>query len=399
MKRIALLLLAAYAGSLFLESFTFADLGSITRLVGYLAFIVGIATMMTQRGIQRPGLGHVLLTAFVCFSFMSVLWSVDPDMTLDRTWMYSMQLAFLWLVLQIVESQEDMNIVMGGYVIGSVLASSVNLHAFDAGQQTIANSGRYSAATLDPNEFALTVALSIPMAWYLGFSAKRPIVRGFFLLCPLIMIPGVILTGSRGATVAMCAALLIIPLCFNRIGALTKGIVVATGISAIVGGVTLLPESTLKRLASIGPEAMTGSMAGRREIWAAGWEQFKDHPIFGVGTGGFAQSISLANSQNPVAHNTYLSVATELGVVGFLIYFLALVSMMLDVLRMPKPERWLWLPVLLAWMIGVSTLTWEHTKTTWLIFALILTRARLFDSEREHAADEWESEAVLPLPS
>jgi O-antigen ligase len=193
----------------------------------------------------------------------------------------------------------------------------------------------------------------------------------------------------------MCAALLIVPLCFNQIGTLARGIVAAAGISAVVGGIALLPETTMKRLSSIGSEAMTGSMAGRREIWEAGWEQFKQHPILGVGTGGFAESINLATSQNPVAHNTYLSVATELGVIGFLIFFLALVRIGLDVLRMPKPERWLWFSTLLAWSIGVCTLTWEHTKTTWLIFALILTRARLFESEQEHAEDEWEGEAAL----
>jgi O-antigen ligase len=237
------------------------------------------------------------------------------------------------------------------------------------------------------------------MAWYLGFAAERPMTRVFFRLCPLIMVPGVILTGSRGGTVAMCVALMIIPLCFKQISTLTKSLVVATLLAAVVGGVTLLPDASVKRLSSIGSEAMSGSMAGRREIWAAGWEQFKQHPVLGVGTGGFAESINLANSQNPVAHNTYLSVVTELGVIGFLIYFLAVIRMGLDALHMPKPERWLWLSVLFAWIIGVSTLTWEHTKAPWLIFALILTRARLFNSEQEHQEDEWENEVFLPSQS
>jgi O-antigen ligase len=189
---------------------------------------------------------------------------------------------------------------------------------------------------------------------------------------------------------SMMAALLIIPLCFNRITALTKGVVLATAISAFVGGAALLPETILKRLSSIGSEAASGSMAGRREIWAAGWEQFKNHPIFGVGTGAFAESINLANSKNPVAHNTYLSVATELGVIGFLFFFLAVVRMGYEILRMPKPDRWLWMTVLLAWMIGVSALTWEHTKATWLVFSLILVRAKLFDSEYEASWEETE---------
>jgi O-antigen ligase len=398
MRRIAIILIAAYAGSMLLESFTVADMGSLTRVVGYLAFIVGVASMLTQPGVQPPGIGHMLLTGFVCFSLMSVLWSVDPDMTLDRTYMYSMQLAFLWLVLQVVQSQEDINTIMGGFVIGAFFAALGNLHAFDTGGH--AAGGRYSATDLDPNEFALMVTLSIPMSWYLGFSAKKPLVRAFFQLAPLVMIPGIVLTGSRGGTLSMMAALLIIPLCFNRITPLAKGTVLVTATAAFVGGAALLPEAILKRLSSIATEATSGSMAGRREIWAAGWEQFKNHPILGVGTGAFAESINIANSKNPVAHNTYLSVAAELGVIGFLFFFLAVVRMGYEILRMPKPDRWLWMTVLLSWMIGVGALTWEHTKPTWLIFALILVRAKLFDSEYQASwgeTEELEDETMVAL--
>jgi hypothetical protein len=35
-------------------------------------------------------------------------------------------------------------------------------------------------------------------------------------------------------------------------------------------------------------------------------------------------------------------------------------------------ERALWLTSLLVWVVGVSTLTWEHRKPTWLLFALIM---------------------------
>jgi hypothetical protein len=34
-------------------------------------------------------------------------------------------------------------------------------------------------------------------------------------------------------------------------------------------------------------------------------------------------------------------------------------------------ERCLWISLLLTWMIGVSALTWEYRKPTWLLFSLL----------------------------
>jgi O-antigen ligase len=388
MKRVALYSLAIYAGSIFLSSLSLEGLGSLSRVIGYFAFALGVGAMFSQRGINRPEWGHVLLTLFVCVSFFSVLWSVDPDMTLDRTWMYTMQLAMLWLVLQLIDTQEDMNTVLGGYVIGAFLASAGNFYVFRIGLESVARSGRYSSTALDPNEFALCVVLAVPVAWYLGFSAERPLARLFFRLCLLVMVPGVILTGSRAGSIALVISLLVIPLCARHVGTFTKVIVLSVVIVALVAGLSLLPPDTLKRLSSIGEEVEHGSMAGRRELWAAGWEQFKRHPLLGVGCGGFPEAISVASITTNVAHNTYLSVATELGVAGFLVWILSLGRLALDVLRMPKPQRWVWGTVLLSWMIGVSTLTWEYSKPTWLLFALIMSQARLTREDIEHSGEQ-----------
>jgi O-antigen ligase len=388
MKRMAILVLAIYAGSIFLESLSFGALGSLTRIIGYFAFTLGVMVMLSQRGINRPEWGHVLLTLFVCVSFFSVLWSVDVDMTLDRTLMYTMQLAMLWLVLQLIDTAEDINTVLGGYVVGALAACAGNVYVFHIGQQVVAHSGRYSSTALDPNEFALCVVLAVPMAWYLGFSARRPLARLFFRLSLLVMAPGIILTGSRAGLIALLVSLLVIPLCFKQVSSFTKATVLVVVIATLSAGLSWLPQDAVKRFSSIGDEVIQGSMAGRRELWAAGWEQFKQHPLLGVGCGGFPEAISVASITTNVAHNTYLSVATELGTVGFLVWVMCLGCLGFDVLHMPKPQRWVWGTVLLSWMVGVSALTWEYTKPTWLLFAMLMAQARLSRENMEGSAEQ-----------
>jgi hypothetical protein len=45
----------------------------------------------------------------------------------------------------------------------------------------------------------------------------------------------------------------------------------------------------------------------------------------------------------------------------------------LYVWTLPSAERALWAVILVVWGIGVSTLTWEQYKPSWLILALIMT--------------------------
>jgi O-antigen ligase len=73
-----------------------------------------------------------------------------------------------------------------------------------------------------------------------------------------------------------------------------------------------------------------GSGTGREDLWRVAIQMFKNHPLNGVGTGNFQvvepryalQNINLPRvdlvvDTPKVAHNTYLHVLTELGVVGF----------------------------------------------------------------------------------
>ena len=43
--------------------------------------------------------------------------------------------------------------------------------------------------------------------------------------------------------------------------------------------------------------------------------------------------------------------------------------------RMRYLERCLWVTLLLTWIAGVSALTWEYRKPTWLLFALLTAHA------------------------
>jgi O-antigen ligase len=117
-------------------------------------------------------------------------------------------------------------------------------------------------------------------------------------------------------------------------------------------------------------EISEGTMTHRTVIWAAGMEAFRDHALAGVGAGAYGSVVLKALDIPYAAHNTFLSVLAELGVVGALLFFGLLGSILYSVCRMRYLDKCLWIVLLLTWATGVSALTWEYHKPTWFLFGL-----------------------------
>jgi O-antigen ligase len=122
------------------------------------------------------------------------------------------------------------------------------------------------------------------------------------------------------------------------------------------------PLSSFQRLGTTGTEVTQGDLNGRTEQWRQGFNAFEEHPIFGVGTDMYRS----VNTLSKVAHNSYLSVLVEEGLIGFALFAMILAMVAGQVWRLPRWDRNFWMTVQVVWAIGASTLTWEHRKTTWL---------------------------------
>ena len=118
-------------------------------------------------------------------------------------------------------------------------------------------------------------------------------------------------------------------------------------------------------MGTIGTEVSQGDLNGRIEKWRLGLQVFADHPFLGSGSNSFPT----VTGDNPrhVAHNSFISVLTETGLIGFGLIMAIGILVLLNVWRHPFWERLFWLSLLAVLVIGISTLTWEHRKPTWLI--------------------------------
>jgi O-antigen ligase len=73
-----------------------------------------------------------------------------------------------------------------------------------------------------------------------------------------------------------------------------------------------------------------------------------------------------------VAHNSFLSVLVEHGIVGFLFYMGMFVAVVVSVLRLPLLERRFALVLLATLGVAMFPLTWEDRRPVWFVLAVLL---------------------------
>lgn len=261
----------------------------------------------------------------------------------------------------------------------------------------------------DNNDFALALAMSVPLLVHLGTSERREILRkGVWLMIPLTMIT-VVLTRSRGGTVAMgVMAAVLIWRSRNRLLGISLGVLT---IGAVVA---LAPTEYIERIKTIRNYQEEGSAASRIRAWMVAGRMIQDNPITGVGFRRFQMNYldyepnptpdQLSGDGTIVAHNSYLQIWAECGTPAFALYMGLLFLSLFDIWRVRKLARrryhssWIlsyctmFEAVLATFMVGSVFLNRAHFDLIYHYVAIVLVFGRV-------ARQEMESELRYPLRS
>jgi len=372
------------------DAITIPGLGTSARLVGIVAAGLGVLAIIESGRVRRPAPGHIVMALFVLLAATSYLWSLYPEGTAVQILSYIQLLLMVWLIWELAPKAVGQIKLMQAYVLGTFVSGIDTVYLFLTHRES--DYQRYAGAGLDANDLGLMMALSIPISYYLLLQAKGRVAWIYRLQLALAGTT-IVLTASRGAALASIVALAIIPLTSASLPGRRKIAVLLTMALVICGAVLFTPETSWERLSTAPLELEHGTLTGRTVIWTAGWEIFRAHPFLGIGANAFrlivsrvlAEPIRLdqqAYPPAPPAHNTFLSVLVEQGVVG-LITFCVLIGVLAASIRaMPVFPRRLWTLSLVVWMVGVSSLTWEMRKPTWFLFGLITAQSASLAQEK-----------------
>ena len=350
----------------------FASSDTGASVAGLVIGALWLTTVVMSGHIRRPDPFLVAASLFMIWSILSILWSTVPSDSLGHafTWAQTFVLAFmLW---DLYRTREAVLAGLQAYVLGAYVAIGSAVGNYFSSNPYYTNYERFSAGDTNPDGFGFIIALGVPVAWYLATCAKGAGTARFLRFVNWLYIPaaflGLALSGTRTAAIAAAVGAAFGLFWLRRVTFSTRVIAV---VILTVGFYYLLPLveplRSFERFSTTGTELTEGDLNGRRGQWSQGLDAFAKRPISGLGTNTYRS----ANTLGKVAHNTFLSILVEVGLVGMILFGMVLGILILRALRRSTWDRTFWISVLLVWAIGASSLTWESRRTTWLFLTLM----------------------------
>lgn len=370
------------------------------RLTGLLMAAFWMLAVVVTGEFRKPHPAHVAVYLFVLWNTISYFWSIDVDATVSRIVTYFQLAALVFILWDLYYTPTALKAGLQAYVLGAYIAIGSTVTNFLTGNplNSYADTYRYSGAGFGANHLALVLALGIPVAWYLAISAGNGKKNYILRLANYAYIPAalfsILLSATRLAMIASVPTFVFILGTFTRLKLSSRALIFAALIFAILVLQPLVPQSSLDRYAQTGTSIAEGDLTGRVEIWRQGIDVFIEHPLLGVGSATFAMVVE----SGKVAHNTFLSVLAETGIVGFILFAAILIIVAYQAVRQPKREARFWLTILLVWAIGASALTWEHAKPTWLFLGFAVVSIKLSSQRDESSLHSKSSAAPFDLP-
>lgn len=193
-----------------------------------------------------------------------------------------------------------------------------------------------------PNPFAGYINMTLSAALALTLLGRGWLLRTCAGVTALLLLAVELLTQSRGGEIALAAAVVFIifvgmPRLHSIFGLAVIGLLGVVGLflADFLPASILLPLTRVlgtNQISFTSPSAQDYSTAERLAHWIAGIHMFLDHPVLGVGIGNYPDAyphyyITIFVNSLGHAHNYYINIAAETGIIGLTIFLCFLIAM------------------------------------------------------------------------
>jgi exopolysaccharide production protein ExoQ len=307
---------------------------TMTSVIGYF-LIGGMGAVLWMRSPPKElNWRHALMLCcllYVGWNFTSLLWSVDAMQSIRKLAILGLMLAGVY-GLAARFTMEDLIWVailsITGLVVVAVLAE-IAYGTFRPWRHDYRFTG-----TCHPNDQGLQCALLVLLAGFAEFAERdRPWVRRLLMGIGLL---GLAMSKSRTTLVAFVAAAAIALLL--RSHGMQRWLV-ATGCIAVlcVGGIlssfiTVSAANETASIAAMGRQQHLSSLTGRLPLWKELWKAAEERLVIGHGMGAFWNEKNVLKYSKmfgwhiPHAHNAYLDLILQVGLIGLLTHVIWLIA-------------------------------------------------------------------------
>jgi O-antigen ligase len=363
-----------------------------TKVLGIFVFVVMLVHAVGRGRIEVKVPGFWLALGFVVWSLLSIFGSRNPEMFWDYMGMRFLSVGLLFLVVNACLTKEQARTLFWVVFVSSIAAVFVPLvqtHA--ASQQEVY---RETVGGLDQNSRAKILMGGLFLAPFLVRGRGR---WGWLVVIVgmLILLMGIVRTGSRTAYVAAPVGLMAVVLTWRGMHLGRRILLVSAVVAALVLFVFIGTELGLWEAALYGrieDVQRRGLAVGNRwRMIQTALEMGLRHPILGVGVGNYFAESLLLGVRAKTAHNDFLHHLAETGFPGLFLYVAFVLEVFRQAWRVAHPRLRACLVGLYTAAIVASLANPSYTlKAFWLQMGMCILGGMVFGPERLAAPAEPE---------
>jgi len=267
------------------------------------------------------------LLIYLAVGAFSILYSVGRGETAAAV-VRLLTLFFLYLGISLLVDRKHVILPfqvvhwVGVALVPLALYEGMTRHFIWRGYLAVGEIARVNATFVDPNIFARYLVLAIVANLILQYFSAVPWKRRVYFGSLLGLLGGLAITLSRSGVVTLVIVLVLLLLLIPR-----KQIIRPIVLIGLIGAVIVALQPTVWHRLLTFRTGFGALDAQRAYLFKVSWAMFVDHPILGVGLGGFQKMFLTPHyiiyktfipyvEGVTVSHTTLLTIAAELGIIG-----------------------------------------------------------------------------------
>ena len=302
-------------------------------------------------------------------------------------------MAFYLAVKNLLSSPYIIQITMWGLLFTVAYASGWGINEYYVAQATRIHDIRVGGINMNPNDYAAIAVVGLWLGIHLLEITRHLVGRVAAVIAVALIMYGILLSGSRGAMLAVAVTGVFYIWQHPR-----RNILFVTTIAALLISFPLWPESIQLRITgeddalsqSVYTQTLDHSTDRRMSYQTFGLDLLAQNPLLGTGHRTFSRlypSSEFAQIDNPmegnqhfrIAHNAYLEVASGSGLLGLFFYLMILLFSWFALFRVKqqfKRGTLFWGAAsafelaLISLAITSLFLSIEHFQMTWFVIAM-----------------------------
>lgn len=285
--------------------------------------------------------------SFLGLGLVSLLWSLSVSVGMDVVKTLVVIIAVLFLVHCSAKLGFDVNRILKGYFFATLINSVYVLLTVDLEQLGEVQLGVELLSGWNGNSIGYMTAQGALIGCYLSNTTKRKLEKLLYFIFLFLLSILTIYTGSRTAFIVLVAEL-ILYFCLCKPTKMIRNVLISVLILVSALYLVMNVESFYEVLgtrleglfALLNGGGGVDSSASIRDVFIKnGQKWFTESPILGYGLNNYKVLNETATGRLTYAHNNFIEIAVNLGVVGLMLYYGAYAYLVWKLFRLIKKDR------------------------------------------------------------